>query len=74
MRVYGIGRLTKDIELKSSQSGTAFLASNSIACERKFSKEKTTDFFNIKLSARPQKQWKGICTKDQKSLSKAIFR
>lgn len=48
MRVYGIGRLTKEIELKSSQSGTTFLASNSIACERKFSKEKTTDFFNIK--------------------------
>ena len=48
MRVYGIGRLTKDIELKSSQSGTTFLASNSIACDRKFSKEKTTDFFNIK--------------------------
>ena len=48
MRVYGIGRLTKEIELKSSQSGTTFLASNSIACDRKFSKEKTTDFFNIK--------------------------
>lgn len=47
MKAYGIGRLTKEIELKYSQSGTAFL-SNSIACDRKFAKEKTTDFFNIK--------------------------
>lgn len=47
MRVYGLGRLTKDIELKYSQSGTAYM-SNSIACDRKFAKEKTTDFFNIK--------------------------
>lgn len=47
MRVYGIGRLTKDIELKYSQGGTAYM-NNSIACDRKFAKEKTTDFFNIK--------------------------
>ena len=47
MKAYGIGRLTKDIELKYSQSGTAFM-SNSIACDRKFAKEKTTDFFQIK--------------------------
>ena len=47
MKAYGIGRLTKDIELKYSQSGTAFM-SNSIARDRKFAKEKTTDFFNIK--------------------------
>ena len=47
MRVYGLGRLTKEIELKYSQSGTAYM-SNSIACDRKFAKEKTTDFFNIK--------------------------
>ena len=47
MKAYGIGRLTKDIELKYSQSGTAFM-SDSIACDRKFAKEKTTDFFNIK--------------------------
>jgi single-strand DNA-binding protein len=46
MRVFGIGRLTKDIELKSSQSGTSYL-SNSIACDRKYG-EKKTDFFNIK--------------------------
>ena len=47
MRVYGLGRLTKDIELRYSASGTAFM-SNSIACDRKFAKEQTTDFFEIK--------------------------
>ena len=47
MRAYGIGRITREVELKYSQSGTAFM-SNSIACDRKFAKEKTTDFFNIK--------------------------
>ena len=46
MRVFGIGRLTKEVELKSSQSGTSYL-SNSIACDRKYG-EKKTDFFNIK--------------------------
>lgn len=48
MRGYGIGRLTKDIEVKCSATGTAYLT-NSIACDRKFSKEKQTDFFNIKV-------------------------
>ena len=50
MKAIGIGRLTKDIELKHSQSGTAFL-SNSIACDRKFKREgePTADFFNIKV-------------------------
>ena len=48
MRGYGIGRLTKDIEVKYSATGTAYLT-NSIACDRKFSKEKQTDFFNIKV-------------------------
>lgn len=47
MRAYGIGRITREVELKYSQSGTAFM-SNSIACDRKFAKEKTTDFFNVK--------------------------
>jgi single-strand DNA-binding protein len=47
MKAYGIGRLTREIELKSSTSGTSYLA-NSIACDRKYSKEKVTDFFNIK--------------------------
>jgi len=47
MKAYGLGRLTKEVELKYSTSGTAYL-SNSIACDRKFSKEKETDFFNIK--------------------------
>ena len=46
MRVFGIGRLTKEVELKSSQSGTSYL-SNSIACDRKYG-EKKTDFFQIK--------------------------
>jgi len=51
MKAYGLGRLTKEIELKYSQSGTAYM-SNSIACDRKFAKEKTTDFFNIKAFGR----------------------
>ena len=46
MRAYGLGRLTKDFELRHSTSGTAF-TSNSIACDRRFG-EKTTDFFEIK--------------------------
>lgn len=40
-----IGRLTKDIELKSSTSGTSY-TQNSIAVDRR-GKEKETDFFNI---------------------------
>jgi single-strand DNA-binding protein len=40
-----IGRLTRDIELKSSTSGTSYLQ-NSIAVDRK-GKEKETDFFNV---------------------------
>jgi len=47
MKAYGIGRLCRDIELKSSTSGTSYLA-NSIACDRKYSKEKVTDFIPIK--------------------------
>lgn len=46
MKVYGLGRLTKEPELKYSASGTAYLM-NSIACDRK-DKDKTTDFFSIK--------------------------
>ena len=48
MKTYGIGRLTKEVELNHSTSGTAYLT-NSIACERKFSKENKSDFFNIKV-------------------------
>lgn len=50
MRTYGIGRLTKEIELKYSASGTAYMM-NSIACDRRVSKgeEKKTDFYNIKV-------------------------
>lgn len=48
MKVYGICRLCKDIELNHLASGTAYL-SNSIACDRRFSKEeKKADFFYIK--------------------------
>lgn len=49
MRVYGLARLTKEIELKYSTSGTAYLM-NGIACDRKYKKdgEPTADFFNIK--------------------------
>lgn len=49
MKVYGLCRLTKDIELKHSQGGTAYLM-NGIACDRKFKKEgePTADFFNVK--------------------------
>ena len=46
MKAYGLGRLTKEPELKYSASGTAYLM-NSIACDRK-DKDKTTDFFSIK--------------------------
>ena len=44
------GRLTKDIELKTSSNGTSYL-NNSIAVDRKYSKgeEKQTDFFNISV-------------------------
>lgn len=50
MKVYGLCRLTKEIELKYSQSGTAYMM-NGIACDRKFKKdgEPTADFFNIKV-------------------------
>jgi single-strand DNA-binding protein len=46
MRVYGLGRLTRELELKSSTSGTSYLT-NSIACDRKYG-EKKTDFYEIK--------------------------
>lgn len=50
MRIYGLARLTKEIELKYSASGTAYLM-NGIACDRKYKKdgEPTADFFNIKV-------------------------
>lgn len=52
MRIYGLCRLCKDIELNHSASGTAYL-SNSIACDRRFSKEeKKADFFYIKAFAK----------------------
>ena len=41
-----IGRLTKDPELRFTQSGKA-VANFSIAVDREYSKEKKTDFFRI---------------------------
>lgn len=41
-----IGRLTRDPELRFTQSGRA-VATFSLAVDREFSKEKATDFFNI---------------------------
>ena len=42
------GRLTKEIDMQTSNSGTAYIR-NSIAVDRKYTKgeEKQTDFFNI---------------------------
>ena len=50
MKAFGLGRLTRDIELKHSQSGTAYMQ-NSIACDRRFKKDgdPDADFFNIKV-------------------------
>ena len=45
-KVTVMGRITKDIELRRTQSGKA-CANFSIACERDFSKDKETDFFDI---------------------------
>lgn len=38
-----MGRLTKDVELRRTSSGTA-VANFTLACDRDFSKEKETDF------------------------------
>lgn len=46
-KVILLGRICKDIELRYSQSGTAF-GSFSLAVDRKFSKDKETDFINCK--------------------------
>lgn len=43
-----IGRLTKDPELKYTQSGKA-VANFDIAVDRPFSKEKETDFFKVQV-------------------------
>lgn len=42
-----MGRITKDLELKTSQSGTSFM-SFTIAINRKLSKEKEVDFISCK--------------------------
>ena len=42
-RIVIMGRLTKDVELRRTTSGTA-VANFTLACERDFSKEKETDF------------------------------
>ena len=50
MKAFGLGRLTREIELKYSTSGTAYMQ-NSIACDRRFKKDgdPEADFFNIKV-------------------------
>ena len=50
MKAFGLGRLTREIELKYSTSGTAYIQ-NSIACDRRFKKDgdPEADFFNIKV-------------------------
>ena len=45
-QVIVMGRLTKEVDLQTSSGGTSYIR-NSIAVDRKFSKEKQTDFFNI---------------------------
>lgn len=45
-KVILMGRLTRDVEVRYSQSGTAF-ARVGIAVERPFSKDKAADFFNL---------------------------
>lgn len=45
--VHIMGRICKDLEVKTGASGTEFL-SFSVAVNRKFSKEKETDFINCK--------------------------
>ena len=42
----GIGRLTRDPEIRVSQNNTA-IARFSLAVDRRWSKEKETDFFNV---------------------------
>ncbi len=45
-RVVLIGRLTKDVDLKYTQSNIA-VAGFTLAVDRKFSKDKETDFINV---------------------------
>ena len=45
-KVFLSGNLTRDVEVRYSQSGKAF-AKMGIAVNRLFSKEKVTDFFNL---------------------------
>lgn len=42
----GIGRLTRDPEIRTSQNNT-MIARFSLAVDRRWSKEKETDFFNV---------------------------
>lgn len=47
-KVVIMGRLTREVELQTSQGGTSYIR-NSVAVDRKFNKgeEKQTDFFNV---------------------------
>lgn len=64
MRIFGICRLCKEIELNHSTSGTAYL-SNSIACDRKYG-EKKTDFFYIKAFAKTAESMNSFLHKGSK--------
>ena len=72
---YGIGRLTKDIELSYSAAGTAYM-SNSIASDRKYSKdaEKKTDFFNIKVFGKNAENMSSYLHKGSKILVEGHFQ
>jgi single-strand DNA-binding protein len=61
-KVILIGRLVRDVEVKFTNSGTA-VANFTIAADRKFSKEKDTDFINCIA-------WKGLAENMHKFTSK----
>jgi single-strand DNA-binding protein len=57
-----IGRLTRDPELRFTQSGKA-VANFSIAVDREFSKEKKTDFFRVSVWGKPAENVSNYMTK-----------
>lgn len=61
-RIILIGRLTRDPELKYTSNGTA-VAKFTLAVDRKFSKEKETDFIDVIV-------WRGLAENVANYLSK----
>lgn len=61
-----IGRLTKDPELKYTQSGKA-VANFDIAVDRPFSKEKETDFFRVQVWGKVGENVANYLTKGSKA-------